>query len=657
MKTEPPKPTKASAPAKERLAFLEEAYRHALDSLEMAVSLGVPATGRPPGTITQVLNDSSARLRKILKFKAIAFFLVHEPGADFHLARCSPPAKSRLMEEEMRRLVEGGSAAWALQRNRPVFTTPSQGQGQLLLHSVATASRIRGIFLGWLGQDIGTITDLPLALTTIVLRGCASLLEGLELYGLLRKANSELTAKVRALEDSQRSLTREIEHRRKAERELKHQALHDALTGLANRVLMHDRIHRAFQHAKRRENACFAVAFLDLDKFKQVNDTLGHDAGDKLLVRVGERLIESVRQVDTVARFGGDEFVIFLEELTAPSEALRVMKRVRQALERPFDLDGHPAAVTGSFGLAFGPGRLTNPDRLIKNAGMAMHMAKEAGRNRIRVFSPKMNGLARDRAATLSGLRRAVLKERIQVLFKPTMSVRDMRLDGFEAIPAWRSKERGELRGDELAALATKEGVAWALWRASLGKALECLRKWRTENPDFADLVVSMKLAQAHLPQSGMARAVLEGLERAGLPGSALRLEIAVQALVQGGEMLVSQLSVLKERGVKLSAGDFGERFFSFQSQNPGLLDSMTIDSSRLADQAGGHSIALLVSLMSVAKALDLSVTAARAEILGIEGMPAGRRGSDVAAFLTARQALSFAREFRRHRSSRETEP
>lgn len=595
---------------KDRLAYLEEAYRHTLESLEMAASLGVPEGVKPLGTVKQILDETAARLRKLLKFKTLAFFLVREPGGDFYLARCHPPSRAPAMEKQMRLLVENGSAAWALQRKRPVFTSAAVGEEQLLLHSMATAPRIRGIFLGLLGQDIKTITDTSLTLLTIVLRGCASLLEGLELYGLLRQANDDLKSKVRDLEESQRSLKREIERRRKVEEALKHQALHDPLTGLPNRTLIHDRMQQAIRRSQRRAGAYYAVSFMDLDKFKHINDTLGHDAGDKLLVKVGERIVESVRLHDTVARFGGDEFLIFLEEIASPAEAIRVIKRVRQALDAPLDIDGHLVSVTGSFGLVFGPVRQATPDRLLKQANTAMHLAKEAGRNRIKVFSSKMSGMVKSRASLLSDLRRAVDSGRAGVLFTPVHSPGTCSLSGFEAIPAWRSKQKGDLCGEELMLLASREGMAWALWISTLNKALETAAAWRREGACSPDLVMSVRLNLKNPPQSGLSQAVTRALAATGLPGGALRIEVTEDALTAGGDAMAAQLDALRQAGVRLCAGDFGERFFAFHDVHPGLFESLRIDPAKLPRVGPERSVAILDSLVSMARALDMAVLA-----------------------------------------------
>ena len=596
------------APAKERLAYLEEAYRHTLESLEMAATLGMIEGESPPRTVIQVLRETASRLRGLLKFKAQAFFLVREPGGEFHLARCHPPAMAARMTQEMRLLVENGSAAWALRRNRPVFTSislpdaPDGAGGQLLLHAMSTASRIRGMFLGLTTQDTRTITDASLALLTIVLRSGASLMEGLELYGLLREANVALTAKVRDLEESKRSLTREIERRRKMEEILKHQTLHDPLTGLPNQTLMRDHIRQAINRARRRHDFHYAAAFLDLDRFKLVNDTLGHDAGDHLLVQVARRLQDCVRRLDTVARFGGDEFVIFLEDLGSPDEALRVMDRVLSSLHSPFDINGHSPRVTGSIGLAFGDLGVNTPERLIKNADAALRQAKKAGRDRIEVFSAGLRRKPSQEAAHATELHRDLTSGppdptggsgRTGALYLPALSTEDMRLKGFVAIPVWTAGDGNVVKGEELTRLAALAGVGRKLWQATLQKALGDMRAWRDGSGIFSSLAVSLVLwplqlfpAQATAGEdlaegtgpvgprdkdewAGLAETVRSALEQAGLPGEALHLDVSEQSLEYGGEDLTGQLARLKGIGVRLCVGGFGERLFTMPAGRP----------------------------------------------------------------------------------------
>jgi diguanylate cyclase (GGDEF)-like protein len=697
MKTTTPKKAK-TAPVKERLAYLEEAYRHTLESLEMAASLGLPEGDPPPHTVGQVLRETSSRLRGLLRFKAHAFFLVREPGGDFHMARCHPPAMTARMEEEMRLLVESGSAAWALRHNRPVFTSPSVvaspsltgtssgTNGQLLLHSMATASRIRGMFLGLTTQDIKTITDASLALITIVLRSSASLLEGLELYGLLRETNAALTAKVRDLEESRRSLIREIERRRKVQETLKHQALHDALTGLPNRTLMLDRIRQAIHRARRHEDFHYAVAFMDLDRFKLVNDTLGHNAGDQLLVQVSRRLVESVRQLDTVARFGGDEFVIFLEDLSSSSEAFQVLNRILQSVALPFDIDGQTVEVTGSIGLAFGDQSAKTPDHLIKNADTAMQQAKDAGRNRIKEFDFRMRQEGAMESALLAELRRALVSgsrgrtERTGALYLPALSTEDLRLRGFAVIPVWTTNGGRVFRGEELVQLAARAGAGRELWCATLGKALGDLSAWRAESGAFADLAVSLGLAASQaFPASSATQAarrsrtaqaeslklagsatlvetVRSALEQTGLPGEALHLEISEDALESGGKALTTQLAELRELGVRFGVGGFGERLFTLPGGRPQVPEGLRggLPGRPAADLAEGlpGDERTPLDLASLARALNIPVSPAfpggapgKAPGDALEGLTGSLAGdADLSRPLTGEEARKLVR-------------
>lgn len=629
MKAQAPKPSKGGG--RERLAFLEESRRRTLERLERLVSLGVPEGARPLGTVFQVLAEAAQRLRWLMPFKAMAFFLMREPGGDFYLARAFPPSRAAALEREMALLVESGSAAWALQRRRPVFTASELSGGQALLHSMATASRIRGLFLGIPSLEPRHIEDDSLSLLSLVLRGTASLLEGIELYALLRQANAGLKAQVGALERTQRILRREVLRRRKAEAQLIRQALYDPLTGLANRTLMLERIQQAMRRAQRRD-ACHALAFLDLDRFKLVNDILGHAAGDELLVQAGRRMTAVIRQADTLARFGGDEFVIFLEEIENPAEAMQAMKRVLAALGEPFEIDGHAARVTASIGLVAGSLRHQTPQTLLKNANTALHTAKEAGRNRIKLFTARMGGRAQERSTLLCSLRRAVDARRVGVSFLPVRAFPGGAFGGFLAVPAWRHRTAGRFAGHELVELARREAVAWDLWLATLDGALAHLAAWRRAAPRLEALGVCVGLDKAQQPPQGFAQVVLEALERAGAAGDRLRLLTPVELLVQGGEAFAQELARLRQAGVGVYASEVGERFFRYRQEHPGLIAGMSMPSP----QAAGHTPDGMSAVLSMAVSLGLTVLSA--------GSPTGPE-KDAPQLFTARQALAWARK------------
>ena len=603
------KPTRQAL--EHRLGLLEENCRQTRDALELAATLGVADGAQALTTPAKILAETTARVRKLLRFKALAFFLVREPGGEFQLARCHPRSNTRIMEEHMRRMVANGSAAWALQRTRPVFSAAGSPEGPLLLHPVATATRIRGLALGWLGQDLQSVTDTALSLLAIVLRSAASLLEGLELYTLMRRTNADLRTRVRDLESTRRKLEGEITRRVKVEAALKHQVLHDPLTGLPNRTLIRDRILQAIRRSQREEAFHYAVVFMDLDRFKQVNDTLGHATGDALLVMVGRRMRETLRQVDTVARFGGDEFILCLEDLSGPREAIRALRRLRQALAEPFEIDGHQLAITGSFGLVFGPPlpkRPPRPDSLIRNANVAMHMAKKFGRNRIKVFTAAMRRAAREHAALLASLKKALFSGQTGALYLPLPSAGAAAPGGFEATPVWAGHDGGGIQGEKLMALAEAAGVGFELGQRTFALACANLIRWRAAHPQASEFVLALRPTRSQLAQADFSATTLAQLAEAGLPPGVLRLEIPEDALLSGGDPLLAMLARLKQQGVHLCAGAFGERFFAFHAEHQDLIDSIRIDSSRMTGATHGHSGEIAASLAAMAQALGIAV-------------------------------------------------
>ncbi|WP_243310733.1 sensor domain-containing diguanylate cyclase [Fundidesulfovibrio agrisoli] len=646
------RPRRASP--KQRLEAMEQAYCLTMEALELATAMGVGATPRSMHNPAQVLADSAQRVRGLVPMKALAYYLIREPGGGFNLAKCWPPSRRRFFEREMAHLAETGSAPWALHRDGPVFTTPKSGKGELFVHTLSTPSRIRGILLGLLDQEVKTIQDAPLKLVTIVLRNTAALLESVELYSLWRSANAQLKDRVRDLERSRRSLRREIERRRAVEEQLKHQTLHDALTGLPNRTLIRDRIMQAIRRGMRRnrnqENAAFCVAFMDLDRFKLVNDHLGHAAGDALLVETGRRVQEGLRELDTVARIGGDEFVILLEDLTSPGEAVRIIKRVRANLGESLDLEGFSLGISASFGLAFGPSSLSTPEELIEQADVAMQAAKQAGRDRIRVYCKALRALERSRTTHVARLRSALHAGRTTALFVPTFAAQGPNLTGFEAVPAWDDGQGGFIYGKQLWNLAKHSSLEWELWERTLSEGLAQLATWREES-GCGGLALTMHLGRSLVPRSGIPDAVEETLQNLGLPGSALRLEVPEHSLLESTERLTEQLRRLKKFGVRLCVGDFGERFFSFLGQHPELIDSMRIDpcvedaASPEADQE-----VKAACLRKVADSLGLEAqehTLSREAVLGPQG-PLGQGALDGSLRpLTAQEALEMVRRVR----------
>ncbi|WP_051445352.1 putative bifunctional diguanylate cyclase/phosphodiesterase [Desulfocurvus vexinensis] len=369
--------------------------------------------------------------------------------------------------------------------------------------------------------------------------------------------------------------------RKKMEDELRHQALHDPLTGLANRVLCTDRIWRALERGKRREQYQFCVLFVDLDRFKVINDCLGHRFGDRLLMEIARRLRECVRDLDTVSRFGGDEFIVLLEELESPRTAMRVVKRIRQSMRTPFACDGHEVRVSASIGIALGSGAGQSPEELIQRANVAMHRSKESGRDRFKVFTPGMLDRAALRLTLENDMERAMREGEFFLEYQPIVSVDGApRLYALEALARWRHPERGLLPPGEFIPVAEDSGQIAALGLWVLREACRTFALWRQTVPGGRDVLLSVNVSGRQFAQADLVARVLDVLDEAGLPPDRLKLEITETAIMQNAEMAIDKLAALRARGVRISVDDFGTGYSSMSYLQRLPLDTLKIDLS-----------------------------------------------------------------------------
>jgi diguanylate cyclase (GGDEF)-like protein len=341
--------------------------------------------------------------------------------------------------------------------------------------------------------------------------------------------------------------------------QLTHQAFHDALTGLANRSLFADRVEQALLRATRSGNAV-GVLFLDLDDFKTVNDSLGHDAGDQLLVQVAHRLRGALRSTDTPARLGGDEFAVLVEDLSDAADVELVADRLLRALSAPFLLASTEVLVRSSIGLATNIDDLSDGGRLLSAADAAMYAAKTAGKGRCAVFTPTMTADAAERLQLRADLDRAVDRGELVVHYQPTVHLSSGRIRGVEALVRWQHPTRGLLHPGQFITLAEQTGLIVPLGWAVLQQACTQAAQWRAAHPDF-DLAVTVNLAAAQLRHADCTRHVAGALTASGLDPTALTLEITESVLM--GDDAEQQLADLTQLGVKLAVDDFGTGYSS----------------------------------------------------------------------------------------------
>lgn len=404
---------------------------------------------------------------------------------------------------------------------------------------------------------------------------------------------------------------RDITDRKNMEEQLRHQALHDPLTGLANRTLCLDRIRQALERSKRRNNYYFAVIFMDLDRFKLINDSLGHRFGDMVLVETSRRLARHVRSLDTVARFGGDEFVLLLDELQSPREAIRIVKRIRMEVAERFCFEGHEVVTTASFGIVLSPTDYERPEDLLQNANIAMHRAKEKGRNQFKVFTFRMLEHAVDLLNLENDMRRSLANNEFYLNFQPILLMNSGDLIGFEALARWNHPERGPISPSEFIPMAEESGLILELGQWVLNKALSALAQWR-ENNEVADhLFMAVNLSSRQFAQSGLSETIIAQLKESGVPPENLKLEITESAIMENPEMALQTISTLREYGVQFSIDDFGTGYSSLAQLQRLPVDTLKVDRTfvaRLGEDK--ENLEIVKAVIALAHSLDLDVVA-----------------------------------------------
>ena len=361
----------------------------------------------------------------------------------------------------------------------------------------------------------------------------------------------------------------DITARRNLEEKLEHRAFHDGLTNLPNRALFMDRLRQALARSDRREGESVAVLFMDLDGFKVVNDSLGHEKGDELLVVAARRLEGCVRLGDTVARLGGDEFTVLLEDVTGVAEAVMIAERAAVALAEPFELAGEEVLVSASIGIALSNSPADSPEDLMRDADLAMYRAKETGKARYEVFAPELGAMATRRLGMAGELRRALERGELRIHYQPIVSLADAehRIVAMEALLRWEHPERGLLSPDEFIPLAEETGLILPIGRQTLMMACHQAGEWRELLPDGAAPQLCVNLSAKQLRSPDLRESVLDALDGSGLRPRDLCLEVSgddlVRAISSDARGTLGKLRSLEETGVCLVVDDLGAGRYS----------------------------------------------------------------------------------------------
>ena len=405
-------------------------------------------------------------------------------------------------------------------------------------------------------------------------------------------------------------LTRDITERRRAEEQLLHDAFHDSLTKLPNRALFLDHLKLAVNHCRRRKGYLFAVVFIDLDRFKVINDSLGHMVGDEFLITVARRLETCLRDGDTIARLGGDEFTILLDGIKDYGDAHRVAERVQEVLGEPFHLAGRELFITASVGIKYSGDGDDQPEDLLRDADTAMYSAKTLGKAQYQVFDAKMHTRALTLLQIESDLRRAVEREEFHVNYQPIVSLESGRISGFEALVRWHHPERGVILPSEFVSVAEETGLIMQIDRLVLRQACLQMRKWQDVLPGTKRMKMSVNLSCKQFMQPMIVEHVMETLLETGLDPSSLKLEITESAMMEGRDYTMRVLERLSEAGIELSLDDFGTGYSSLSYIQRFPVSTLKIDQSFIKRIGGDQNGEIVRAVVTLARNLGMEVVA-----------------------------------------------
>ncbi len=400
--------------------------------------------------------------------------------------------------------------------------------------------------------------------------------------------------------------------RKKAEQQINYRAYHDGLTSLPNRTVLLDRLGLALSRS-RRNKLMLALLFLDLDHFKHVNDTLGHDVGDMLLIAVAERLKRCMRESDTVARIGGDEFALVLPEIARPEDVGPFADKVLRALKTPFWLGGHELCISASMGIGLFPSDAKEARALLKCSDVAMYRAKHQGGNAHRFCSPALDTQASEHLVFLTGLRSALERQELTLHYQPIIDLRGRRVLGFEALLRWQHPKLGLVPPLKFIPMAEQAGLIHPIGEWVLDQAWGQAHSWRRAG--FRSLSMAVNLSSQQLNHAGFPEIVARVLKQQGGDPSLLELELPESGIMQDPEPAIRMLEKLNATGARVSVDNFGTGYTSLSRLRRFPVDRLKIDRSFVRECAGGSREASIIpSLITMAHALRLEVTAGGVE-------------------------------------------
>lgn len=406
----------------------------------------------------------------------------------------------------------------------------------------------------------------------------------------------------------QERISRELEESRE---HFRHVAFHDTLTNLPNRALLVNHLQLAIERTRLDSNHLFALLFFDLDRFKNINDSLGHVAGDQLLTSIARRLEACLRPSDTVARLGGDEFAVLLDGLEDYGDAIQVAERAQKALMQPLSLTGHEVYTSASIGITLSTVGYEHPESILRDADTAMYHAKEKGKARYEIFDAVMHSRAVARLQMENDLRRAVERNEFMVYYQPIVSLGSGRLAGFEALVRWQHPQQGFVSPSDFISIAEETGLIFELGRWVLNESCRQMRAWHREFPNHAPMTISVNLSGKQFTQPDLIEQIQQTLEETGLEARYLKLEITESVVMENAEIAKSMLMQLRALGVNLSIDDFGTGYSSLSYLHRFPVNTLKIDRSFIGNMSvGNENTEIVRTVLTLANNLGMDVVA-----------------------------------------------
>ena len=569
---------------------LVEQQLHRQSGAQAAVArLGELALGGMP--IVELLEHACRAAAKVLNVEAAAASEVGEDGMslDVRAEYGWPTPETR---PERHAIDPHGPGAQALLSGKPILVQD------------------------WDDEPAVTPSEL---LTGVGIRGCISVrIEGPQhpwgAFGVFSRRPNAFDERDLNFVVAMTNILADAIERQEAEDAMEHRALHDILTGLPNRSLFTDRLEQALERVRRHPGSLAAILFIDVDHFKQVNDSLGHQAGDDLLVNVATRLREAVRPTDTVARFGGDEFGLLLEEISSERVAIATAERIAASFARPFVLDSGSQFITASTGIALADGH-QDAEALLRDADAAMYRAKQRGRARYDVIDDDLRMRALARGRTENELRRALDFHELRLVYQPVVDLKEEHITGVEALLRWDHPQRGLVMPAEFIAVAEESGMIERIGQWVLEEALRDAARWEQSRPDNAPLTVGVNVSVQQLQSPRFPDSVADAITSAGIEPQMLALELDESVLRDEAEQMRSTLRILKRIGVRLAVHDFGTGDSSLRQLAALPIDTIKVERRFVAALGTEDATSPIAqAVIATGSALGLRVIGAGAE-------------------------------------------